>query len=77
MGLIRDWFDRHFSDPQVVILTGRLVSLFAVILLFGNMLIPVLASIVIAYLLEGLVRNTTRGKIVKVVTGKTAIMLPP
>ena len=63
MGLIRDWFDRHFSDPQVVILTGLLVSLFAVILLFGNMLIPVLASIVIAYLLEGLVRHTRHFKL--------------
>lgn len=58
MGLIRDWFDRHFSDPQVVILTGLLVSSFAVILLMGDMLMPVLASIVIAYLLEGLVRHT-------------------
>jgi len=63
MGLIRDWFDRHFSDPQVVILTGLLVSTFAVILLFGDMLIPVLASIVIAYLLEGLVRHTQKFKL--------------
>jgi len=63
MGLIRDWFDRHFSDPQVVILIGLLVSAFAVILLLGNMLMPVLASIVIAYLLEGLVRHTRKFKI--------------
>ncbi|HED15513.1 MAG TPA: AI-2E family transporter [Gammaproteobacteria bacterium] len=63
MGLIRDWFDRHFSDPQVVILTGLLVSAFAVILLLGDMLMPVLASLVIAYLLEGLVRHTQKFKL--------------
>ena len=55
MRLITDWFKRAFSDPQVVFLTLVLVIGFAVILTMGNMLAPVLASAVIAYLLEGLV----------------------
>ena len=52
MNMITDWFRRHFSDPQVVILAVFLVTGFAIILLFGDMLAPVLAAIVIAYLLE-------------------------
>ncbi len=55
MQIITDWFRRYFSNPQLVFLTLLLVGGFAVILTMGNMLAPVLASIVIAYLLEGLV----------------------
>ncbi len=55
MRLITDWFKRTFSDPQIVFLTLVLASGFAVILTMGDMLAPVLASVVIAYLLEGLV----------------------
>jgi putative permease len=55
MRLITDWFKRTFSDPQIVFLTLILASGFAVILTMGDMLAPVLASVVIAYLLEGLV----------------------
>ncbi|MBF0256089.1 MAG: AI-2E family transporter [Gammaproteobacteria bacterium] len=55
MQLITDWFRRQFANPQVVYLTLLLVLGFGVILSMGDMLLPVLASIVIAYLLEGLV----------------------
>ncbi len=55
MELIRDWFRRHFSDPQVVILALFLLIGFGVILFFGEMLAPVIASLVIAYLLESVV----------------------
>jgi putative permease len=52
---ITDWFKRTFSDPQIVFLTLVLAVGFAIVLTMGNMLAPVLASLVIAYLLEGLV----------------------
>ncbi|HID31493.1 MAG TPA: AI-2E family transporter, partial [Desulfobacterales bacterium] len=55
MNLVADWFRRTFSDPRVVALILALVAGFTVILFFGNMLAPVLASLVIAYLLEGVV----------------------
>lgn len=55
MRLITDWFRRTFSDPQVVLLAVLLATGFLVIIYLGNMLAPVLASGVIAYLLEGLV----------------------
>ena len=50
---IRAWFERHFSDPQVIGLAAVLVGGFAIIYLAGEMLTPVIASVVIAYLLEG------------------------
>ncbi|MCB1850145.1 MAG: AI-2E family transporter [Gammaproteobacteria bacterium] len=49
------WFKRYFSDPEVVFLTVLLLVFFAIVLSMGDMLAPVLASLVIAYLLEGLV----------------------
>jgi len=55
MQLLTRWFKRYFSDPEVVFLAIFLVLGFAVVLTMGNMLAPVLASVVIAYLLEGLV----------------------
>ncbi len=55
MNLVANWFRRTFSDPQVVALILALIAGFAVILFLGDMLAPVLASLVIAYLLEGVV----------------------
>ena len=52
---IADWFRRNLSDPQVVLLAVLLGIGFLVIVYLGDMLAPVLASVVIAYLLEGLV----------------------
>lgn len=55
MNLVAEWFHRTFADRQVVALLLTLFVGFAVILFFGHMLAPVLASLVIAYLLEGVV----------------------
>jgi putative permease len=55
MDLLRDWFRRSFSDPQVVILGVFLVIGFAIIIGLGKWLAPMFASIVIAYLLEAIV----------------------
>ena len=55
MESIRAWFQRHLADPQVMGLAVVLVAGFFIIFLTGEMLTPVIASIVIAYLLEGMV----------------------
>ncbi len=57
MNLITDWFRRHFSNPQVVFLALLLVIISVIIFLFGNILGPVLASMVLAYVLEGMVKR--------------------
>src|SRR3569832_476639 len=54
------WLRRYFSDPQGVILIVLLVVGFGAVIFLGALLAPVLASIVLAYLLEGLIRHLER-----------------
>lgn len=58
MNILREWYERYISDPHVVILGVSLVVVFVVILTLGQMLAPVLAAVVIAYLLDGAVEKT-------------------
>jgi len=60
MNLVRQWFQRHFSDPQVVILALVLLLGFVVVITMGKMLAPVLAALVLSYLLEGLIAALQR-----------------
>ena len=53
--VIKDWFEKHFSDPQAIILVSILVLGAILVLYWGSILTPVLAGIIIAYVLEGLV----------------------
>lgn len=53
--IITDWYKRHFSDPQVVILAFALVISLVAILLLGDIIAPVLVAMLLAYLLEAVV----------------------
>ena len=57
MEQISGWIKQQLSNPQVVFLSAALVVLFVTIVYAGNMLAPVFAGIVIAYLLEGIIRR--------------------
>jgi len=57
---ISQWYQRHFSDPQVVILALSLLAGLIAVVIFGRMLAPVVASLIIAYLLEGAVQRLER-----------------
>jgi putative permease len=63
METIREWFRRHFNNPQVVGLALVLLAAFVIVILFGNMLAPVLASVVFAYLLDGPVAVLERHRV--------------
>lgn len=52
---IKQWFNRVLTNPEALALLGTLLVVFLAILWVGDVLSPVLASIVIAYLLEGMV----------------------
>ena len=62
------WFKRNFSDPQVVILAALLLFGFGIVIFMGQILAPPLASLVIAYLLEALVRSLEKCKISRIVS---------
>jgi len=55
LDLLKAWFKRTFSDPQVVMLGLFLLFFFAIVFGLGSFLAPVFTSIVIAYLLEAVV----------------------
>jgi putative permease len=55
--VFKTWFHRYFSDPQAVLLVILLAASITILMTMGNMLAPVLASIVIAYLLDGIVTS--------------------
>ena len=61
--LINDWYTRHFSDPQVAILAFLLLLGFAVVYFAGDLLAPLFAAVIIAYLLDGAVLFLRRLKI--------------
>jgi putative permease len=54
------WVKRYFSDPQIIILGSLLLFGCLLIYFLGNILAPVLASIVIAYLLDGIADRLKR-----------------
>ncbi len=58
--VLRDWIQRYFSDEEAVVLAVLLVLAFTAVLTLGGMLAPVLAGMVLAYLMQGLVVTLER-----------------
>jgi putative permease len=52
---MKQWFNRIIANPEALALVGTLLVGLLAILWVGDVLSPVLASLVIAYLLEGMV----------------------
>ena len=79
--LFNRWFQRHFSDPQIIFLVVFLILSFTIVISFNDTLAPVFAAIVIAYLLEGLVIlfnrwiNTRLISVIIVFVGFLAVLL--
>lgn len=55
--VVKAWFEKNFSDPQVIILTLFLMLGFFLVFYWGKILTPVLAGIIIAYILEGPIKR--------------------
>ncbi len=51
--LLNDWYNQHFSNPQVAILALLLLFGLVTVVLAGDILAPLLAAVIIAYLLDG------------------------
>lgn len=60
MNPVSKWFRQHLADPQIVSLAVVLSLVLVTITWFGEILGPVLAAIVMAYLLEGPVAQLDR-----------------
>ncbi|NVJ98812.1 MAG: AI-2E family transporter [Alphaproteobacteria bacterium] len=53
MNMLSEWYRRTFSDPQMVLLVLVAIASVIAISLFGHMLAPAIAAVVIAFLLDG------------------------
>ena len=60
MNIFRDRFKRYVTDPQIVSMVLLLALCAVVILTMGKTLAPILASVLIAYLLDGVVVSLER-----------------
>ena len=60
LDIFKSWYKRYLSDPQAVLLLVLLIIGFTIILTIGDLLAPVLAALVIAYLLESVVQTMKR-----------------
>lgn len=58
--ILRDWGRRTFADQEVSILILTIAFLSVVLFFFGGVLTPVIAAVVVAYILEGVVTTLTR-----------------
>ncbi|MGB0360152.1 MAG: AI-2E family transporter, partial [Endozoicomonas sp.] len=61
--VFQDWLHRYLSDQEAVVLLILLITGFTVILTMGSILAPVLAGLVLAYLMQGLVGCLERRKL--------------
>jgi len=75
MQVIKNWFQRNLSNQQLVILLTLIFVGFIVIYFTGDILAPVLASIVIAYLLQSIVRKFQYFKIPRTIAVFITFML--
>ena len=65
---LKAWYERNFSNPQAVILVLMIVLGSIIVLYWGDILAPVLASLVIAYALEGIVKRISNLGIPRIIS---------
>ena len=58
--LLKTWMQRHFSDPQVIILAFLLLLGGVTIFFIGDILFPVITALILAYILDGSVGFLTK-----------------
>lgn len=63
ISLLKEFYRRHFSDPQALLLALLIVGGLLVVTLTGTMLMPVFAAIVVAYLLDDVVAILQRYRV--------------
>lgn len=61
--LVKDWYLQYFSDDEAAILVLLIACVFLVLATLGDVLAPVLTSIVLAYLLQGLINQLSARRV--------------
>ena len=63
--LLNDFFDRYFHDEESLILLILLAVGLILLVLIGEFLAPLIAAIVIAYLMQGLVNLLLHSRVIR------------
>ncbi len=58
--VMRGWIDRHLSDEESILFVAILVTFFVVILSMGTILAPLLTGIVLAFVMQGVIKMFAR-----------------
>ena len=66
--LIRAWCDKNFSHPDAIKIIVLITSFFLVIFFVGSFLTPVAISIILAYLLDGIIQKLYQFKVPKILS---------
>jgi len=61
--IIAEWFQRYFSDVEAVSLSIGIILTIIIFTVMGNVLVPIIASMIIAYMLIGCVKRLEQWKI--------------
>ena len=72
---IKAWYQRYFTDPQAALLAVLILVISVVIYSLGKMLAPLLAAVIIAYLLEAPVQRLQRVNIPRIVAVTLVFLL--
>ena len=59
LDVIGGWINRHFSNEEAIYLVVLLLVVFLLLVTLGGVLAPVLTGLVVAFLLDGLVKRLT------------------
>ena len=63
MNVVSNWFRLMLGNPQLVVLVLTLVIGLGAVLWIGNLVAPIIASVIIAYLLDGLANPLARRRV--------------
>ncbi|MCK7596022.1 AI-2E family transporter [Microbulbifer sp. CAU 1566] len=63
LAIVRGWINRYFSQEEVVLLVLLLLAAMVVLATLGGVLAPVLAALVIAFLMQGMVQRLQSWKV--------------
>ncbi len=73
--IISDWVNRYFSNEEAIYLVALLVVGFLVLFTLGGVLAPVLTGLVLAFLLQGLVKQLVGWRVPEAVAVWLAFLL--
>ncbi|MGL6160715.1 AI-2E family transporter [Microbulbifer sp.] len=61
--IVRNWVNRYFSQEEVVLLVLLMLAALVVLATLGQVLAPVLAALIIAFLMQGMVQRLVSWKV--------------